>query len=280
MKQSDLFTAIVLAADRAAGDPVAVGTGVACKALAPICGTPMIIRVLDALEGSAMVKKIIICGPPKSVLSHCPELEQRIECGRIVWLPSLNSPSRSADGCLAHIEQGEPVLLTTADHALLTPIIVQHFLSQSQIAQSDATVGVVKYEDVAAAFPGARRTVIKLRDASVCGCNLYAFMNPRGRGLVSFWQRAEDLRKRPWRLIAETFGFMTVLYYLLGRLTIDRGLNAVAAKSGIKVQPVFLPYPQAGVDVDKIEDVQLAEAVLSGKMPHDRSKTDLGGPAR
>ncbi len=279
-QQDHQFTAIVLAADRAAGDPVAVGTGAACKAFAPICGVPMILRVLDALEDSAMVKRIIICGPPKSMLPHCPELEKRIECGHVIWLPNLDSPSRSANSCLAHIDQEDPVLLTTADHALLTHEIVQYFLDQSQTAQGDAMVGAVRYEDVAAAFPGARRTVIKLRDAWVCGCNLYAFLNPRGRDLVSFWQRAEDLRKRPWRLIAETFGFRTVLYYLLGQLTIGRGLESVAAKSGVKVHPVFLPYPQAGVDVDKIEDVRLAEAVLSEGMSRSLSKTDPHGPAR
>ena len=83
-------------------------------------------------------------------------------------------------------------------------------------------------------------------------------------GLVSFWQRAEDLRKRPWQLIAQTFGPMAVLLYLLGLLTIDKGLETVTAKTGIKVQPVFLPYPQAGVDVDKVEDLLLAESVLVG----------------
>jgi hypothetical protein len=41
-------------------------------------------------------------------------------------------------------------------------------------------------------------------------------------------------------------------------------LNVVAAKTGIKVRPVFLPYPQAGVDVDKVEDMLLAESVLAG----------------
>ena len=278
-QQDHQFTAIVLAADRAADDPVAVGTGAACKAFAPICGIPMILRVLDALEDSGMVKRIIICGPPKPMLPRCPELEKRIECGRAVWLPSLGSPSRSANSCLAHIDQDDRVLLTTADHALLTPEIVQYFLKQPRTAQADAMVGAVRYEDVAAAFPGAKRTVIKLRDAWVCGCNLYAFLTPRGRDLVSFWQRAEDLRKRPWRLIAETFGFRTVLYYLLGQLTIGRGLESVAAKSGVKVQPVFLPYPQAGVDVDKIEDVRLAEAVLSEGVSRTMPKADSRGPA-
>lgn len=273
MNKTEQFTAIVLAADRTAHDPIAVKTGMACKAIAPICGTPMIIRVLDALEASEMVKTIIICGPPKFAIPDCPELERRIASGRVIWLPNLDSPSRSADSGLMHIDQNSPVLLTTADHALLTSSIVRHFLGESQKADSDATVGVVKYEDVAAAFPGVKRTVIRLKDSGVCGCNLYAFLNLRGRGLVSFWQRAEELRKRPWLLIGQIFGPMTVLSYLLGALTLDKGLNAVAAKTGIKVRPVFLPFPQAGVDVDKVEDMLLVESVLSETGPLARKET-------
>lgn len=275
MNKTDQFTAVVLAADRTANDPISVETGAACKAFAPVGGTPMIVRVLDALEASGMVKTIVLCGPPKSLLPDCPELEERIRTGRAVWLPNLNSPSRSANSALAQIDQQAQVLLTTADHALLTPAIVQYFLRKSQSSDSDATVGVVKHEEVAAAFPGAKRTVIKLRDGGVCGCNLYAFLNPRGRGLVSFWQRAEDLRKRPWRLIAETFGFVTVFYYLLGILTVERGLNTVAAKTGIRVAPVFLPYPEAGVDVDKVEDMLLAESVVAATASVSGVGTDL-----
>ncbi|MDN5836129.1 MAG: nucleotidyltransferase family protein [Nitrosospira sp.] len=276
--RTDQFTALVLAADRTANDPIAVKTGMACKAIAPIYGTPMIIRVLDALEASGMVKTIVVCGPPESAIPDCPELEKRIECGRVTWLPNLDSPSRSANSGLSHIDQDAPVLLTTADHALLTPSIVRYFLGESQMTTSDATVGVVKYEDVAAAFPGVKRTVIRLRGGGVCGCNLYAFLNNRGRGLVSFWRRAEDLRKRPWLLIAQIFGPMAVLSYLLGSLTLARALDAVSAKTGIVVGPVFLPYPQAGVDVDKVEDMLLAESVLAGAAPLAREETDLCDP--
>lgn len=275
MNKTHQFTALVLAADRTANDPVARRTGMACKAFAPIHGTPMIIRVLDALEVSGMVKTVVVCGPPESALSGCPELEKRIEHGSVTWLPNLDSPSRSANSGLSQIDQDAPVLLTTADHALLTGQIVRYFLGKSQATGSDATVGVVKYEDVAIAYPGVKRTVIRLRDGGVCGCNLYTFLNNRGRGLVSFWQRAEDLRKRPWLLIAQIFGPMAVLSYLLGSLTLERALSAVSAKTGIGVRPVFLPYPQAGVDVDKVEDMLLAESVLAGVVSPGREETDL-----
>ncbi len=274
MSQTDRFNALVLAADRTAHDPVASKAGTACKAIAPVGGTPMIIRVLDALEASEMVGKIIVCGPPASVLPDCPELQQRIECGRVTWLPNLDSPSRSANSGLAHLDHDAPVLLTTADHALLTPAIIRYFLRESCMMDSDATVGVVKHADVTAAFPGTRRTVIRLRDGGVCGCNLYAFLNHRGRDLVSFWQRAEDLRKRPWRLIAQVLGPGAVLSYLMGLLTLDHALSAVSARVGVKVRTVTLPYPQAGVDVDKVEDMLLVESILAkaAASSHDNSE--------
>ncbi len=223
----------------------------------------MIIRVLDALEVSEMVGRIIVCGPPASALPGCPELQQRIESGRVTWLPNLNSPSRSANSGLAQMDHDAPVLLTTADHALLTPEIIRYFLRESCAMESDATVGVVKHADVTAAFPGSRRTVIRLRDGGFCGCNLYAFFNHRGRDLITFWQRAEDLRKRPWRLVAQVLGPRAVLFYLLGLLTLDQALNAVSARVGVKVRTVTLPYPQAGVDVDKVEDMLLVESILA-----------------
>lgn len=261
-KKLEKFVAIVLAADRTINDPVANKSGMACKAFTPICGVPMIIRVLDALEASGMIEKIILCGPPKSLLSACPELDQRIRKGCVTWVSNLDSPSRSANKGLEHINEETPVFLTTADHALLTPEIIKYFLCESSKADSDATVGLVEHENVMTAFPGTRRTVIKLRDGNFCGCNLYAFLNYRGRNLVPFWKRAEDLRKQPWRLIGEILGPIAILLYLLRVSKLNQALNAVSTKAGVRSQAVIIPYANAGVDVDKAEDIALVESVL------------------
>ncbi|MEK6736087.1 MAG: nucleotidyltransferase family protein [Pseudomonadota bacterium] len=256
------FTALVLAADRTANDPITQHTGAACKAFAPVAGIPMLIRVLDALAACDLVASTILCGPPESLHSHCPALVQRIKSGQVTWLPNLDSPSRSAESGFNHIQHDAPILLTTADHALLTPAMLQHFLRASLAADSDATVGLVRYEDIVAAFPGSRRTVTRLRDGGFCGCNLFTF-NPRGRKLVRFWQQAEDLRKHPWQLIAQVLGPRIVLSYLFGLLTLEQALRKVSEKSDVNIQAVMLPDPQAGVDVDKVEDLLLAESILA-----------------
>lgn len=265
-KNPGQFIALVLAADRTTKDPITQHTGAACKAFAPIGGIPMIIRVLDALAACDLIATTLLCGPPESLHAHCPELKQRIASGQVTWLPNLDSPSRSAESGFSHVPRDMPVLLTTADHALLTPNMVQSFLRESLATDCDATVGLVRQKEIAAAFPGSKRTVTRLRDGGFCGCNLFAF-NPRGRALVGFWRQAEDLRKRPWQLIAQVLGFRMVLSYLFGFLTLQQALDAVSEKSGVKIQAIMLDDPRAGIDVDKIEDLVLAESILNRK-PH------------
>lgn len=255
------FVALVLAADRTGKDPITQHTGAACKAFAPVDGIPMIIRVLDTLMACNQISSVILCGPPESLHAHCPELKQRIASGQVKWLPNLDSPSRSAESGLNHVSSNTPVLLTTADHALLTPGIVQNFLQKSLAANSDATVGAINQNVIAAAFPNAKRTVIRLSDGGFCGCNLFTF-KLQGRSVVKFWRKAEDLRKRPWRLIAQVLGFKTVFSYLLGSLTLRQALTAVSEKSGVTIQAIMLDDPRAGVDVDKVEDLVLAESIL------------------
>ncbi len=261
-RDSERYIALVLAADRHAHDPVARQTGAACKAFAPVCGKPMIIRVLDALTGCKKIQSVLLCGPPESLLPACRELEQRIGTGQADWVGNQDSPARSAARGLAQINGRYRVLLTTADHALLTPEIVEYFLQASDRLECDVTVGVIRYETLQSKYGSSRRTVIRLRDGDFCGCNLFTF-NFRGRELVTFWQQAERLRKRPWRLISRILGWRAVGAYLFGSLTLDRALQAISDKTGVRVQPVILPFPEAGIDVDKVEDLLLVESVLT-----------------
>jgi len=259
------YTALVLAADRAGGDPVARAADTACKAFAPVGGRPMVLRVLDALMACEQVSTILLCGPPQALLVQCPELEQRIESGQVGWIESQNSPSQSAAAGMAQAMKDRPILLTTADHALLSTEIVAYFLQQSKELDSDATVGMVRYETIQRQYPQNRRTVIRLADANLCGCNLFTF-SQRGRDLVTFWQQAEALRKRPWRLVSQVLGWRAVWAYLVGNLSLDQVMRTVSKNSGVSVAPVMLPFAEAGIDVDKPTDLQLVESILAARV--------------
>lgn len=264
MNSNPNYAALVLAADRTANDPIALKTQVPCKAFAPINGKPMIIRVLDTLTASPLVRSITLCGPPQTLLPECPELNERILHRKIGWIKNQNSPSLSAAKGLEQLDPDTPVLLTTADHALLTPEIVEYFLKSASDNEYDATVGAIDYETIRAAFPESKRTVIRLRDGKYCGCNLFAF-RPRGRLLVSYWQKVEAQRKHPWKLISQTIGWQAVFKYLLGSLTLNQALSHIEKQIGVRVKIVTLPFPEAGIDVDTVSDLMFVEALLKKK---------------
>ena len=256
------FVAIVLAGDRTKNDPVAVDAGVSCKAIAPICGRPMILRVLDALEDSGVIHSIVLCGPPQASINDCPELAETIEQANITWLPDLDSPSRSVESAMAAIDEHEHVLLTTADHALLQGEMVSYFISQCLQDNADANVGLVEYKTISEAYPEVKRTVIKLNNGGYCGCNLFAFMTAKGRILVPFWRQVEQSRKRPARMIAGILGVWGVLSYVMGKLSLDSALAKVSSRLQLDIKAVLLPFPEAGVDVDTAKDRQFVETIL------------------
>jgi len=156
-----------------------------------------------------------------------------------------------------------PVLLTTADHALLSPDIVSHFLSASSRTGGDAVIALVQQKLVDAAFPGVRRTVLRFSDGGYCSCNLFAFLTPRGRTLAGFWQRVEQERKRPWRVLAGVIGLWRTAAFVMGYLTLGQAAAAASERLALKLAIIDMPFADAGVDVDTPDDYRLVEQMLA-----------------
>ncbi len=263
-RQTGKFTAVVLAGDRGPQDPVALAAGVSSKALVPIAGRRMILRVLDALEAASTIDSCLVCGSSSRLLAQEPELAKRISAGSVRWLENEPSPSLSALAALNALSVERPVLLTTADHALLTPQMVEQFCAGAVETGCDVVAGLAPAELVKNAFPGSRRTVTRLRGGSYCGCNLFAFLTPRGRRAPLFWRRIEEQRKSPLKIV-RTLGLTAVLRYFFGLLTLEEGLARLSAAMDARAGAVWLPEAEAAVDVDSIADRQLAEEILTAR---------------
>lgn len=256
------FTAIVLAADRCDPDPVAQAAGVSCKAMAPVDGTPMVARVIGALRASEAIDTIILCGPPREIVKNDKRLHELIDSEKLKWQPNRESPSTSAVAALKTLAADSPVLLTTADHALLTPAMVDHFCVQARrLATADVLVALASYKAIMQAFPGMRRTATRFQDGPFCSCNLFAILNSRGRQAADFWRQVERERKTPWKMINK-LGWLVVLKYLLGRLTLAEGLNRASRMLGIRADAILMPFPEAAVDVDTPADWHFVEGIV------------------
>jgi GTP:adenosylcobinamide-phosphate guanylyltransferase len=257
-----IFHAVVLAGDRGPDDPVARHTGAPCKALVPVAGRPMLLRVLDALAASTVIDGVTLVGPQARQLEQSPEIAARIAAGAIAWLPPQSSPSLSAAAALEQLPADRPVLLTTADHALLRAPWVDGFCERALASGQDAVVGLARHADVMAAFTGSKRTALHFRDGAYCGCNLFAFLTLAGRRAPAFWRQLEQQRKRPHRLAA-ALGFGTLVAYLTRSLTLAGGLKRLSGKVGAQLGAVLLDDPRAAVDVDSVADFELVQSILT-----------------
>lgn len=255
------FTALVLAGQRGPEDPVARATGQRWKAMAPTAGVPMVQRVLQALLESRSVGSIAVAAPVPDLLQGLDVLQRPLNEGRIRLLPTAEGPASSTATVWSQLGRPCPTLVTTADHALLTPALVDVFCEKALTKGGDLVAALVPEAAIRAAFPDSRRTYLRFRGGAYSGANLFALLTPDALQAVEFWCRVEQDRKRPWR-IARKVGFASLLAYLLHQLSLEEALQRLSAVAGADARAALLEEAWAAVDVDKPEDLQLAERIL------------------
>ena len=258
------FAAVILAGDRSSGDPVAKAAGVRSKSLTPVGGKPMVIHVIDALEAAREIEGVVLCGPEKSAVDQEKELRLRIVSERVRWLQSQSTPSSSTYQAMKSLSESTPVLVTTADHALLTAEMVDYFCAGARKSDKEVVVGLALHELVRAKYPETKRTAIQLADGSYCSCNLFAFLTPRARSAAHFWRKVESQRKKTLRVIAG-FGWLNLLLYLLKRPSLEEGLGRISQRLGLRVGAVIIPFPEAAIDVDTVSDWKLIESIVANR---------------
>jgi GTP:adenosylcobinamide-phosphate guanylyltransferase len=253
----------VLAGRRSADDPLARADDAPHRALLDIEGEPMLVRVVERLNAWPTIERILVNIDEPALLFDLPGLTPLRDKGIVEFMKSTDSPSRSVLESLAwaNLEHG-PVLVTTADHALLDENMLDMFFRESARLDADLTFGLVSRETIEARFPEAKRTYLRFRDGAFSGANLFLFRTPYAERAAAFWRRVESERKRPWR-IAQAFGFGTLLLFLARRLDLDAALIRASGVIGARVRAVQLSIAEAAVDVDKIEDLELVRRILA-----------------
>lgn len=255
------FTAIILAADRTRDDPLIRHAGVCSKALVEIDQRPMIERVIDALAHSQRVSDIVLSGPARPCLERATTLMALVDKGEVRWMEPANSPASSAYQVLQHLPEDQPVMITTADHPLLRPDIIDDFLERACTSGADVVAGVTTIDAIHEKFPGARKTVMRFSDNGYCGCNLFAFLSPRSHRVANAWRTVEKQRKNPLYIVRQ-LGLGSVLRYSLGLLKMETAAQRLSTKLQVDIKPVLLPFPEAAIDVDTVEDQRFVESIL------------------
>jgi CTP:molybdopterin cytidylyltransferase MocA len=262
---SEPLAALVLAGRRGGPDPLASHAGVSHKALAPLGGAPMLLHVVRTLWATRGVGRLVVSIDEPALLQDIDELGAAAADGRLLLHQSRQSPSASVLDAIERLVPDAPLLVTTADHPLLTREMVEHFLAAAGASQADVVVAVVSEQTLRARFAQSRRTWIPLRGERVTGANLFLLRTPAARRAVAFWRRAESFRKRPWRMVS-TFGPGLLASFLLRRLDLDAAFERASRTIGARVAALRMPFAECAIDVDRPADLELAGRILAARV--------------
>lgn len=232
--------------------------GTDLKALIRVANEPMIIRPVRTLLECNAVGQIIVVSQAPVRLAEVLPMSDRIDLREAkstiaeTMLDLCNDPGLRW-----------PLIVTTADHALLDPATVDEFLRGA--SSRDIAIGVVERETLLRRIPETRRTWLKFRGGAYTGANLFALKSPAVRSAIETWRSVEEDRKKAWRIIA-LLGPSVLLLAALRLISLDEVLGQLSARLALDIGAVRLSNPLAGIDVDKPDDHRLVEAIIEGRI--------------
>jgi CTP:molybdopterin cytidylyltransferase MocA len=254
MTASARWTAIVLAGQRPGIDPLAAAFDETYKALIPVNGRPMLTRVTQTLLACPEIGRIVVLGQEPEALRPALPLDPRI------IVEASDAGISSSIGAVAGTPRAPwPVLLTAADHPLLTTAMVSDFIAGA--GRSDVAIAMVERASMRSAYPDNRRTWRHFRGGAYSGANLFALQSAKAHAALKLWAEAEADRKKQLALLMH-FGPWLALRAITRTITLEAALSAAGLRLGLGAKPVILRQAEAAIDVDKLSDHALAELIL------------------
>lgn len=224
------------------------------EAWIPVAGRPMVAYVLDALWGVPDVGEVVVVGPEPPGGGADPRT-RFIEPG-----DSLVANLRRGVEALS---EGEELLIATGDVPLLTPEDIAAFVEGARAAGADIVYPIVTKESCEAAYPGVTRTYVRVGGRRYTGGNVFYLKRAALSRVWPFLDRVYAARKRPLTLLP-LFGARIALGAVLGgRVSIAAIERRVERIAGLRGRALVMERAAIAVDVDKPEDLALAERVLA-----------------
>ncbi len=239
-------------------DPLYSHTQGRPKALLDMDGRTMLERVMDALQGSKYVEKIVVIGL---------ENNMGMQFKRPVdhYLPDQGSLVGNALAGVHLLNQKYPgtksALFCTSDIPALTTKNVDRFLESCEPFDKAIYYILVTREDMENRFPNSKRTYVKLKGIEVAGGDVAIAQLDLADEHEELWRSLTNARKHAWQL-ARVVGFKLLLKLLLRRLSIDDIEETASRIVGCPTKIVLDAPAEMAMDVDKPEQLELLRADL------------------
>ena len=201
-----MFNSLVLAGAKGKG-PLEIDSNVENKALIMINERPIIEYVIDSLNNSKNIDKVLVVGPRDELY---PFIGKKVE----EILESGSSILENMEIGLNYFNSESNLLLLTSDIPLITSQAIDEFIKKC--IEREAYIGypIITKENIMKKYPETIRTYIKMKEGIFCGGNI-VFFKPK-----IFFQKKVlikelfDNRKAPWKYV-KILGFKFILNFCL-----------------------------------------------------------------
>ncbi len=218
----------------------------------------MVTYALKTLITHPRIHKVLLLGQDGQAVLDGLDDKMLASNPKIVPINGPNSISEAV--AVAVATTNGPLLLTTADHVLLSHAMIDAMLAR---ASCDVAVAMVERRILLAKYPQSKRTWLKFRNGWWSGANLFWLgSHTKVMLLLEFWQGIEADRKKGWRILT-AFGPMLALGALLRLWTIEQAVMRAGKRFGLDAVVVPMSQAEACIDVDKPADKALVEQILA-----------------
>lgn len=253
------ITAVILVGQRPGIDRLAATYGQHYKALVHVAGRPMLAYPLQAMLDHPRIGNVLLLGQDCQVILDGLGDSTLAQNPAIITVDGPNSISQAVAAVVQRT--AGPILVTTADHVLLSHKMIDAMLDENE--GSDVAIAMVERRLLRAHYPESKRTWLKFRGGWWSGANLFWLAGgDRLIPLLKFWQEIEADRKKGWRIIL-AFGPVLALGAMLRLWTIHEAVKRAGQRFGLSVSVNTMREAEACIDVDKLADKILVEKILS-----------------
>ncbi len=243
-----MFNALILAGTKEKG-PLEIAENVDNKALIMIDGRPMIDYIVDALNNSKNIDRILVVGPKNELHPYIGKKVEEI-------LNPGNSILENMEIGLNYFNFADNLLLLSSDIPLITPEAINEFLSICTKRKACIGYPIITKENIIKKYPETERTYVKMKEGIFCGGNI-TFFKPdvffQNKKLI---KELFENRKATWKY-AKILGLKFILKFLFKALTLEEIEKRVTGILGYNSIAVMVSYPEIMIDLDKPSDLKL-----------------------
>lgn len=252
-----MTSAIVLAGRENAGKLKDMSTE-QWEAMIPVAGRPMLQWVLDAVNASTEVGRVIVVGPEDA-------LRDRVQCRDLSFAAPRGSIVDNVRAGLTQLPPDDMVIIITSDIPLITGATIDGFLAECRAAGSaELYYPILERHTMEGRYPTTKRTYAKLVEGTFTGGNFFVIRAGRVEQLAELADKFVGARKNVLQM-ASLLGWTFLVRLALGRAHLQQIVDKAVKVLGFPARAVISEQAPMGIDVDKPSDFELATAELTAR---------------